>query len=267
MRAPLKVRLKADTTYFFRLKADTTYFFRLKADTTYFFRLKAEATITFPGELFSPLPKRVGVERQYLTARDSCRRRFERRDPVVHTRPVRLADARQQVPQREGVTRTCFPDDDGERLCALCAFVEMVHGLFQRGGRVFEIRRAGSRAGPGPADRSGRHQRFTSLEFQCRPARCHSELAGAVLADRHRVGAPQINNSARRRIHDEKPGWCIDFRTDGPSCQCQAVFGFADFAETDTSPGRNVNRAERTDDDARLGTVFRFHPLAAGHPA
>src|SRR5882757_2765091 len=90
-----------------------------------------------------------GIEVKDAFSRYILRGRSKRGQPVVHHRAFRAGDAREQMPEREGVARTRFVQHDVERGFARGRIrierIELRERRAERLRSVFKIGRAGTR--------------------------------------------------------------------------------------------------------------------------
>src|SRR6266851_8561051 len=95
-------------------------------------------------ECVPPVVKHLTIEAQNALAGYACGRWSERGETIVHTRAIRIADAGEQVPNRERVFLAGVDEEDPKQGVALCwrvhAKVKSRQGFAEGSGSIFKIR-------------------------------------------------------------------------------------------------------------------------------
>src|SRR5882724_11902574 len=157
-----------------------------------------------------PGVEHLAVEAENAFAGYTCGRWSERGEAVTDTGAIFIADAREQMPECQGVVLARIHKHDPKQRAAFrrCvrAKIKSHERVTKRESGVLKVRRARADSRTRSADRSGRNEGFVAAQLEADPAHGGAQQACAGIVHVQRVHAAQIHGDGRWGIHDELAG-------------------------------------------------------------
>ena len=150
------------------------------------------------------------VESQDLFFRDKGRRRHELAQPVVDEDSLLVIDARQEMPQREGIAFASLAQDDNYIMRTLLRRgvlkIEPRQSRAELCGGILEVWRSGTDLRPGCTSSARRDKGFVAIQLESDPSQRCAHHGCARIVDLQSVSTTKIDRYGRRRVDYELTG-------------------------------------------------------------
>src|SRR5260370_8323754 len=154
-----------------------------------------------------PVVENLPIQTQGAVAGYACGWWSDRSEAIIDAGAIRIADAGEQVPNRERVFLARVNEEDPKQGVALCwrvhAKVKSRQGFAEGSGSIFKIRCAWADLWACGTYGARGDEGFVAVELEPDPTESRAQKARAGIVYLQGVNASQVHSDSGRRIHDK----------------------------------------------------------------